>query len=194
MSASNYLLRYIKGSPSQGIFLSKTDDLSLKAFADADWGSCPDIRRSVTGFCVFLGKSLVSWKSKKQQTVSRSSAEAEYRALATVSCEVIWLKSLLKELQIKTNTPTVVFCDNQAAIYIANNLMFHERTKHIELDYHFVRDRIVDGSIKLLLVCSSHQLADALTKPLNAIILSLHMCKMGVKNVFFSLFIVILDN
>ena len=164
--------------------MSKTDDLSLKAFADADWGSCPDTRRSDTGFCVFLGKSLVSWKPKKQQTVSRSSAEAEYRALATVSCEVIWLKSLLKELQIEVDTPAVVYCNNQAAIYIANNPMFHERTKHIELDCHFVRDRVTDESIKLLPIRSTHQLADALTKPLNATTLSLYICKMEVKDIF----------
>ena len=97
-NAANHLLRYIKGSPGQGIFLSKTNVLSLKAFADVDWGSCPDTHCSVIKFYVCLGESLVSWKSKKQQTVSRSLAEAEYRALATVSCEVIWLKSLFKEL------------------------------------------------------------------------------------------------
>jgi len=150
MDAANHLLRYIKGSPGQGIFMAKTDDLSFQAFVDADWGSCPDTRRSVTGFCVFLGKSLISWKSKKEQTLSRSSAEAEYRALATLCCEVIWLQSLLRELKIAVRSPAAVFCDNQAAIYIAQNPMFHERTKDIELDCHFVRDRVVDGSIKLL--------------------------------------------
>ena len=133
-------------------------------------------RSSITGFYVFLGMSLISWKSKKHQIISCSSTEAEYRALATVSCEVIWLKNLFQELQIPTLTLATFFCDNQATIYIANNSIFHERTKHIELDCHFVRDRVIDGSIKLLPICSSNQLVDALTKPLNAATLCLHLC------------------
>ena len=133
MDAANHLLRYIKGSLGQEIFLSKSPYLSVKAFTYADWGSCSNTRRSVTGFCVFLEKSLVSWKSKKQQTVSRSSTDVEYRTSATVSCEVIWLKSLLKELQIEVDTPNMVYYDNQVAVYITNNPMFHERTKHKNL-------------------------------------------------------------
>ncbi|TYK28978.1 putative mitochondrial protein [Cucumis melo var. makuwa] len=136
------------------------------------------------GFCVFLGNSLVSWKSKKQQTVARSSAEAEYRTLAATTCEVIWLRSLLNELQIKAPSPTLLFYDSQAAIYIANNPMFHERTKHIELDCHFVRDRKTDGSIKLLPVQSSSLLVDVFTKPLPASILFHLIGKMGVQDIF----------
>ncbi|KAA0066313.1 putative Cysteine-rich RLK (RECEPTOR-like protein kinase) 8 [Cucumis melo var. makuwa] len=106
MNATNHLIKYLKGSPRKGIMLPKVQDFSINAFVDADWGSCPDTRYSVTGFCVFLGNSLVSWKSKKQQTVAKSSAKDEYRALAITTCEVIWLRSLLNELQIKAPSPT----------------------------------------------------------------------------------------
>lgn len=129
----------------------------------------------------FVGNPLISWKSKKQQTISRSSVEAEYLAITT--CEIIWLCSLLVELQKSHPQP---FCSMiiKSATYIANNLMFHERTKHIKLDCHFVWNRVVDGSIKLLLVWSLNQLADAFTKPLLASCLFLLMCKMGVQDIF----------
>ena len=128
LDALHHLLRYLKAAPGQGILFSATSALSLKAYADADWGSCLDTRRSTTGYCVFLGDSMISWKSKKQQTVSRSSAEAEYRALACVTSEILWIQSLLKDLQVATG-PTLVFCDNQAAIHLATNPSFHERSK-----------------------------------------------------------------
>ena len=95
LQALHHLLRYIKGCPGQGILFSAASQIRLMAYADADWGNCPDTRRSVTGYCVFLGDSLISWKSKKQPTVSRSSAEAEYRALASVASEISWLQNLL---------------------------------------------------------------------------------------------------
>lgn len=109
-----------------------------------------DSRKSVTGFCIFLGDSLVSWKAKKQLTISRSSAEADYRALATTTNEVIWLQQLLKDFFVHLSEQAVIYCDNLAAIHIASNPIFNERTKHIEIDCHFVRDKVTDGVIKLL--------------------------------------------
>ena len=117
--------------------------MQLKAFFDADWASCHDSRRSGSGFCVFVGDSLVSWKSEKQTIVVRSSAEAEYRALASTTSEILWIQQLLKDFGFSNSSPTLLFCDNQATIHIASNPSFHERTKHIEIDCHFVRDKVV---------------------------------------------------
>lgn len=146
---------------------SSTNDMCLNAFADADWAACKDTRRSVTGYCVYLGTSLISWKSKKQSVVSRSSTEAEYRSLALVTCELIWLQQLLRDLWVKMTGPAKLFCDNKSAIYLATNPVFHERTKHIDIDCYTVRDQITAGKLKALHVSSSNQLADILTKPLH---------------------------
>ena len=120
--------------------MSADSDLQLRCFTDSDWASCPDSRRSVTGWAVFLGCSLVSWKAKKQATTSRSSSEAEYRALASCTYEVQWLIYLLNDFDISHLDPALIYCDNQSAIQIANNPTFHEQTKHIEIDCHIVRE------------------------------------------------------
>ncbi|XP_028107019.1 uncharacterized protein LOC114306062 [Camellia sinensis] len=123
----------------QGLLFSSTSSLDLVAYADADWTGDVNDRKSTSGFCMFLSDSLISWKSKKQTIVARSTAEAEYRAMAHATAEIVWLRNLLFELGVPQSSPTSLYCDNRSAIQIAHNTVFHERTKHIKLDCHFVR-------------------------------------------------------
>ncbi|KAJ0863942.1 putative RNA-directed DNA polymerase [Helianthus annuus] len=131
LEAANRVLRYLKGTPRQRILLPKLGGTNLITYCDSDWLGCPFTRRSRTGYLLLLGGAPISWKSKEQSVVSRSSAEAEYRAMAAVISE---MRRLLKELDIPQEGPTQLFCNNQAARHIANNLVFHERTKHVEMD------------------------------------------------------------
>ena len=151
---------------SLGLTLTASASTDLVAYSDADWASCPDTRRSTSGYCVYLGPSLISWSSKRQPTVSRSSAEAEYRAVANAVAECSWIRQLLQELLCDVHKPTLVYCDNVGAVYLSANPVHHRRTKHIELDIHFVREQVALGRVRILHVPTTQQFSDVMTKGL----------------------------
>ncbi|KAA0036222.1 copia-like protein [Cucumis melo var. makuwa] len=183
MEAINRILRYLKGTPGQGILMKQNSTNTVVGFSDADWaGSCD--RKSTTGFCTFVGGNLVTWKSKKQNVVARSSAEAEYRAMASTASELIWIKHLLHDMQIECSEPIQMFCDNQAARHIASNPVFHERTKHIEVDCHFIRDKVQSKEIEIPFIRSQEQLADIFTKALDKKTSQQILSKLGAHNLF----------
>lgn len=184
LKAALRVLKYLKKSPGLGLQFNKESDLKLKAYADSDWAKCPLTRKSVTGFCVFLGNSLISWKSKKQATLSRSSAEAEYRSMASTTCEVIWLSNMLHSFGLKELLPINKFCDNSAAIQIAANPVFHEKTKHFELDVHLVREKVSAGVIKTVKIHTDMQVADIFTKCLGQRQHSLFCKSLGMFDLF----------
>ncbi|KAL0641859.1 hypothetical protein Bca4012_103201 [Brassica carinata] len=161
------LLMYLNGSPDQGVWMGCNGSTEVVGYCDADWAGDRADRRSTTGYCTFIGGNLVTWKSKKQKVVSCSSAEAEYRAMLKLLNELVWIKGILKHLEIAQDTPMTMHCDNQAAIHIASNSVFHERTKHIEVDCHKVRQMIVLGVILPCYTRSEDQLADVFTKAAN---------------------------
>ncbi|XP_019105451.2 uncharacterized mitochondrial protein AtMg00810-like [Beta vulgaris subsp. vulgaris] len=166
MHALKRIVRYIQGTLDHGLHLYPSSTSSLISYTDADWGGCPDTRRSTSGYCVFLGDNLVSWYAKRQPTLSRSSAEAEYRGVANVVSESCWLHNLLLKLNCPIQKATLVYCDNVSAIYLYGNPINHQRTKHIELHIHFVREKVARGQVRVLHVPSRHQLADIFTKGL----------------------------
>lgn len=162
------VLRYLKGTRDVGLRVNKPDDLlQLKGFADADWASCPESRRSVSGNLVIWGGNIISWRSKKQPTLSLSSTEAEYKSLGDITKDIMWIKTLLKKiLNLKVRSPTKIFEDNQGAIALANNESNHSnfKTKHMSLRHHFIRREIKIKAIELKFVPSHLMMADFLTK------------------------------
>ncbi|KAH9660146.1 protein kinase domain-containing protein [Citrus sinensis] len=144
LSAVKRIICYLLGTLNRGLLYKAGSPLVLKAYSDADWAGCSDSRRSTTGWCMYLGDNLVSWKCKKQESVSKSSTEAEYRAMSGACSEIVWLRRLVSELGFPQASPTLLHADNKSAIQIAENPVFHERTEHIEVDCHYIRDAYAD--------------------------------------------------
>ena len=184
LDAVYHILRYLKTCPGLGLFYESGEQYGLSCFTDADYAGSKSDRRSTSGFCTFLGNHLLSWKSKKQAVVSRSSAEAEYRAMAHGTCELLWLRSLLFELGFPVDGSSTLFCDNKSAILLASDSVLHERTKHIEVDIHFIREKVRSGVINPSFVPSSNQTADMFTKSVGPSLLKSSLGQLGLVDIF----------
>ncbi|KAK4351557.1 hypothetical protein RND71_030870 [Anisodus tanguticus] len=157
MNALKHIIRYIRGTLDYVLHFYPSSTSTLVSYTYADWVGCSDTRRSTSGYCMFLGNNLVSWSAKRQSTLSRSIAEAEYRGVANVVSESCWLRNLLLELHCPIQKATLVFCDNVSAIYLSGNPVQHQCTKHIEMDIHFVCEKVDRG--RICHVPSSYQIA-----------------------------------
>uniref|UniRef100_A0A803LBV2 Uncharacterized protein n=1 Tax=Chenopodium quinoa TaxID=63459 RepID=A0A803LBV2_CHEQI len=176
------ILRYLKGTVGKGVMYKKHGHLDLHAFTDADWGADRDSRKSTSGYFTLVGGNLVSWKSKRQKVVAMSSAEAEFRGIAKGITEVLWLKKLLRELGYAPKKSCKLYCDNMAAIRISENPVQHDRTKHVEIDRHFIKDHLDGKIITLPFVRSEDQLADILTKVVSTQAFGQALSKLGVRD------------
>jgi hypothetical protein len=184
MDAVYQILRYLKNAPGKGLIFRKNGHLNIEGYCDSDWASCPDDKKSTSGYCMFVGGNLVSWKSKKQTVVARSTAEAEYRAMALGVTKMLWLRALLVELKVDQRAQMKLWCDNKYAISIANNPVQHDRTKHIEIDRFFIKEKLNSGLLELDHVSTRDQAADCLTKGLNSLDLARGCDKMGLVDIF----------
>ncbi|GKA59048.1 ribonuclease H-like domain-containing protein [Tanacetum coccineum] len=159
------ILRYVQGTVDFGLQLYVSATTSLVGYTDADWACCPSTRRSTSGYCLFLRDNLLSW-SAKRHTISRSSVESEYQGVANVVTKTTWVCNLLPELHSPRMTATLVYCDNVSAVYMFAKPVQHQRTKHIEIDIHFVLDMVTASQVRVLHVPSRFQYADIFTKGL----------------------------
>lgn len=162
------VLRYLKGTINLGLQLNKPPNLSLIAFSDSDWAGNVDDRTSTSSYIIFLGGNPISWSSKRQRSVARSSTEAEYKSVAHTAAELTWLTHLLSEIGIPSTSPPSIYCHNIRTTYLCANPLFHSRMKHLALDYHFVQELVQQGRLVVSHISTRDQVADILTKPLSS--------------------------
>jgi len=157
------VLRYLKGIINNGLYYTPSF-LDIHTYCDSELADNPDDRRSTSGYGVFLGRNLMSWSSKKQYVVSRSSTEAEYHSMALATAKLYWIQMLFKELGIGISSTPTLWCDNISAIALSSNPVFHARTKHVEIDYHFIREKVCHRGVKVQYISTLDQVADIFTK------------------------------
>ena len=168
LEAVRRILRYVKSTANYGILYKKGEDCKLVGYCDADYAGDHDTRRSTTGYVFKLGSGAISWCSKRQPTVSLSTTEAEYRASAMAAQESTWLIQLMNDLHQRVDYAVPLYCDNQSAVRLAENPVFHARTKHVEVHYHFIREKVLQEEIEMRRIKTDDQIADLFTKGLNA--------------------------
>jgi hypothetical protein len=184
MEAVIRILRYLKSSPGKGLMFSKNDHLRVEGYTVADWAGNISDRKSTSGYFMFVGGNLVTWRSKKQNVVALSSAEAEFRGMAKGLCELLWLKRLLIEIGFAPNCEMNFFCDNKAAIDISHNPVQHDRTKHMEVDRHFIKQNFETKTIRFPFVKPENQLADVLTKAVCSKDFYNSLHKLGIRDIY----------
>ena len=186
MEAIYRILRYLKSAPGRGLLFSEKEVQDIKGYTDSDWVGNQTDRRSTSGYFTFVEGNLVTWRSKKQKVVARSSAEAEYRGMAHGVCELLWVKQVLQDLGIDYGTSMELHYDNKAVIEIAHNLVQHDRTKHVEVDIHFIKENLDGKIIQLPFVQSEDQLANILTKSVSGRTFYDAIDKLGMINIYAS--------
>ena len=160
------ILRYVQHTRTHGLFLRPSSSGTLSVYLDADWAGDLEDRRSTEGYALFYGGNLIAWSARKQATVSCSSTDSEYKAVANATAELIWVEALLTELGIRQTSPSVLWSDNIGATFFSSNPVFHVGTKHIEVDFHFLRERVAQKLLQVRFIPSKDQLDDIFTKPL----------------------------
>ncbi|GMP31833.1 hypothetical protein CsSME_00005890 [Camellia sinensis var. sinensis] len=184
MNAVYRILRYLKNAPGKGVLFSNNGVSNIEGYTDSDWAGDQTNRRSTSGYFTFVEGNLVTWRSKKQKVVARSSAEAEFRGMAHGVCELSWIRSVLKDLGIEYTCPMNLHCDNRAAIEIAHNPIQHDRTKHVEVDRHFIKENLDQKIIQFPFVRSESQLADVLTKAVSGKVFRGIINKLGMIDIY----------
>jgi len=178
--AGKHILRYLRGTIAYGLKYTSIGGVMLHGYADSDWAGSPVDRKSTSGYCFSLGSAMISWSSRKQGTIAQSTAEAEYIAASNASREAVWLRKLISGLFGEKLESTIIHCDNQSCIKLTENPVFHDRSKHIDLKYHYIRDMVQRNVIKLKYIATDDQVADILTKPLQLVKFALFRDKLGV--------------
>ena len=178
----NWPIETDKGKRKFGVLFKANGNLDIQAYTDADWAGDKGNRRSTSGYFTLVGGNLVTWRSKKQKVVALSSAEAEFRGVARSLAEVLWIKKLLTEIGFPPTKTSRIMCDNKAAIQISENPVQHDRTKHVEVDRHFIKEKLEAGIVELPYVRSEEQLADILTKATNGKIFNNCLFKLNIGN------------
>ncbi|RVW88812.1 Retrovirus-related Pol polyprotein from transposon RE1 [Vitis vinifera] len=173
-----------KGTLGRGLMFKSRGHLQIEAYTDADWARSIVDRRSTSGYFSFVGDNLVTWRSKKQNVVARSSAEVEFRAVAHVICEIMWIRRLLEELKMTGSSPMKLYCDNKAAILVAHNLVLHDCTKHVEVDKHFIKEKIDNGLVCMTDIPTEEQVANVFTKGLHKRQFDFLVGKLAMEDIF----------
>ena len=178
------ILRYLKQTIGMGVLYKRGKILDIVSYSDADWAGSKSDKRLTGRYCNLIDGNLVTWRIKKQNIVVRSCVEAEYHAMAHIACQLMWLRNLLKEFGITIKTPLVMYCDNQAATYIASHPIFHEKTKHIEIDCHFIREVVMTEEIVSPYIMSEDQIGDLFTKVMHKSPFLLYYSKLSIENIY----------